>query len=199
MSKNEKIWKQNCSPLICYFGHVKCSSSIPVEKLAKKLKTSRSLSKNDEKIHLFSESVFYSKCFYRHEECSFDRPVELFLLNYRKWSEKSSTKMQKLFTNVFFKLFPWRGRKQLESLADFFRTASRKFSARYSEKEQFVIFRKKFHPKVSIETENPVLTTPLLFLRKMVKKLLSVQKWEKKLEIKLFFVKMSFWTRKMQF
>ena len=28
--------------------------------------------------------------------------------------------MQKLFEKVFLKLFPWRGRKQLESPADFF-------------------------------------------------------------------------------
>ena len=100
--------------------------------------------------------------------------------------------MPKLFQNIFFKKFPWRGRKQLESRAGFFRTASRKFSTRYSKTEQCVSFAKNFHPKVSNETENPVLTTPLLFLRELIKKSLSVQKWKKKSERKLFFVKMFF-------
>ena len=41
--------------------------------------------------------------------------------------KKSPQKMQKLFKNIFFKMFPWRGTKQLESPADFFSTASRIF------------------------------------------------------------------------
>ena len=109
-----------------------------------------------------------------------------------KYPKKSLQKMQKLFKNISFKLFPWRGRKQLESLADFFRTASRKFSTRYSKTEQSVSFAKNFHPKVSNETENPVLTTPLLFLRELVKKIAQCPKMKKNLEIKLFFVKMFF-------
>ena len=58
--------------------------------------------------------------------------------------------------------------------------------------------QKNFHTKVSIETENPVLTTPLLFFARIGQKNRSVSKNEKKLEIKLFFVKMLFWTRRMQ-
>ena len=92
---------------------------------------------------------------------------------------KSPQKMQKLFKTIFFKLFPWRGRKQLESPADFFSTASRTFSARYSKKLQFVSFAKNFHPKAPIETENPVLTTRLLFCEIWSNKSLSVQKWKK--------------------
>ena len=95
VSKNEKIWKQNCSPLKSHFGHVKCSSKIPVEKLAEKPKTSCSLSKIDESFHLFSKTVFSSKWVNRYKECSFDRPAKLFLLNYRIWSEKKSTKNAK--------------------------------------------------------------------------------------------------------
>ena len=94
---------------------------------------------------------------------------------------KSPQKMQKLFKTIFFKLFPWRGRKQLESPADFFSTASRTFSARYSKKLQFVSFAKNFHPKVSIETENPVLTTRLLFLRNLVKKIAQCPKMKKQI------------------
>ena len=62
----------------------------------------------------------------------------------------------------------------------------------------FVSFLKEFHPKNSIETENPVLTTPLLFLPELVKKIAQCPKMKKKLEIKLFFVKMLFWTRRKQ-
>ena len=94
---------------------------------------------------------------------------------------KSPQKMQKLFKTIFFKLFPWRGRKQLESPADFFSTASRTFSARYSKKLQFVSFAKNFHPKVSIEIENPVLTTRLLFLRNLVKKIAQCPKMKKQI------------------
>ena len=113
--------------------------------------------------------------------------------------KKSPQKMQKLFEKNFFKLFPCTGRKQLESTADFFRTASRNNSARNSRKQQFVGFAKDLHPKVSIETENPVLTTPLLFFRELVKKFAQCPKIKKKSEIKLFFVKVLFWTCKMQF
>ena len=86
------------------------------------------------KISFVFQKSFFSKWFYRYDECGFDRPGKLFLLNYRKWSEKSPQKMQKLFRKIFFKKFPWRCRKQLESPADFFRTASRNTSARYSRK-----------------------------------------------------------------
>ena len=41
--------------------------------------------------------------------------------------KKGPQEMQKLFKNFFFKKFPWRGRKQLESPADSFSTASRIF------------------------------------------------------------------------
>ena len=103
---------------------------------------------------------------------------KFFLLDYWKWSKKSPQKMQELFEKLFFKKFPWRGRKQLESSADFFRTASRKFSIRYS-KEQIVNFAKNFHPKVSTETENPVSTTPLLCFARIGQKNRWVSKKEK--------------------
>ena len=104
---------------------------------------------------------------------------KLFLPNYWKWSEKSPQKMQKLFEKISFKLFPWRGRKQLESPADFFRTGSRNNSARNSRKQKFIGFAKDLHPNVSIETENPVLTTPLLFFRELVKKFAQCPKIKK--------------------
>ena len=144
------------------------------------------------------QNSFVWKWFHRYEECSFDRPAKLFLLNYRKWSEKKSTKSAKTFQKIFFKKLPRRCRKQLESHADFFRTASRNIFARNSRKKPFVGFAKDLPPKVSIETENPVLTTPLLFLRGLVKKIAQCPKW-RKIEIKLCFVKMLTWTRRIQF
>ena len=88
---------------------------------------------------------------------------------------------------------------EVESPADFFSRASRTFSARYSKKLQFVSFAKNFHPKVSIETENPVLTTRLLFCEFWSQKMAQCPKMKKKLEIKVFFVEKLFWTRRMQF
>ena len=73
---------------------------------------------------------------------------------------KKSTKMQKLFRIIFFKVFQWRGRKQLESPADFYRQLAEHFLLDFLTKVTNSNFcrEKKFHPKVSIENENPVLT-----------------------------------------
>ena len=80
---------------------------------------------------VFQKSIF-PKCFSRYDECSFDRQAKLFLINYRNWSEKSQQKIPNFFEIFFFKMFQWRGRKQLESPADFLPTVSRNFSARFS-------------------------------------------------------------------
>ena len=114
------------------------------------------------------------------------------------YPKKSPQKMQKLFETFFFKLFPWRGRKQLESSADFFFDSQPNIFCSIFKKTTNVSFAKNFHPKASIETANTVLTTRLLFLRNLVKKIAQCPKMKKKLEIKVFFVKMLFWTRKLQ-
>ena len=138
------------------------------------------MSENDEKFQLFSKTVFSSKWFYRYEECSFDRPAKIVLLNYRKWLKKSPQKVQKFFKISFFKMFLWRGRKQLESPADFFFDSQPKSFQSIFKKITICKFCKKTHPKVSIETENSVLTTPLLFFARIgQKKSLSVQKGKK--------------------
>ena len=59
---------------------------------------------------------------------------QILLLNYQNWSEKSQQQMQIVLKDTLFKIFHWRGRKQLESPADFFSTVSRNFSARFSDK-----------------------------------------------------------------
>ena len=114
---------------------------------------------------------------------------------------KSPQKMQKLFKTFFFKLFPWRGRKQLESPADFFFDSQPNFSARYSKKYQFVSFAKKtFTRKFPLKPRIQFWQPGSFFLRNLVKKIAQCPKLKKKrLEIKLFFVKMLFWTRRMQF
>ena len=102
------------------------------------------------------------------------------------YPKKSPQKMQKLFKTIFFKLFPWSGRKPRWF---FFREAAEYFLLDIQKKLHFVSFAKNFHPKASIETENPVLTTRLLFLRDLVKKIAQCPKRKKKLETKVFFVK----------
>ena len=86
------------------------------------------------KVSFVFQKSFFSKCFNRYDECSFDRQAKLFLLNYRNWSEKKSTKNAKTFQKICFKKLPRRSRKQLESHVDLFRTASQKCSARCSKK-----------------------------------------------------------------
>ena len=142
---------------------------------------------------------FFSKWFYRYEECSFDRPAKLFLLNYRKWSEKKSTKNAKTFQKICFKKLPRRSRKQLESHVDLFRTASRNNSARNSRKRSICRFCKRLAPEsLHWNWESSFDNSATFFCENWSKKLLSVQKW-RKIEIKLFFVKMLPWTRRIQF
>ena len=126
-----RLWKTFFSQK-CSRGHVQCSSNKLPKKIDKRPKTSAQCLKMIKKLHLFSKS-FFEQIFYRYGECSFERPAKLFPLKYRKWSENSPQKMQKFFRTFFLKMFLWRGRKQLESPADFFfSTASRTFSARFS-------------------------------------------------------------------
>ena len=58
------------------------------------------------KISFVFQKSFFSKWFYRYDECGFDRPGKLFLLNYRKWSEKRSTKDAKTFQKNFLQKVP---------------------------------------------------------------------------------------------
>ena len=123
-------------------------------------KTSAQCLKRIKNFLCFPKQFFFKKRFYRYGQCSFDRPAKLFLLNYRNLSEKSQQKMQKLFKNFFFKLIQWGVRKQLQSLADPLPTVRPKFSARFSNGINKLYFfqRKEIHPRVSFETEIPVLT-----------------------------------------
>ena len=66
-------------------------------------------------------------------------------------------------------------------------------------KKQFVSFAKNFHPKVFVEIENQVMTTPSFLFQELVKEVARCPKLKKKIEINLFFVEMLPWTRKMQF
>ena len=133
-AKWKKKLEKNCSSLKCYLGHVECSSNIPVEKLDMKPKTSCSMSEKDEKFHLFSKRVFF--------QIDFIDTMNAVLTGRANFScsitgndlKKGPQKMQKLFKNIFFKKFPWRRRKQHESPADFFRTASCNIYARNSRK-----------------------------------------------------------------
>ena len=112
---------------------------------------------------------------------------------------KKSAKMQKLFKCVFCKMFLWRIRKQLESPADFLLDSRPKFFRSIFKNQHFVSFLKDFHPKVSIETENPILTTQLIFFELLVKKIAHCPKMKKKIVTKLLFIIMLPWTFRMQF
>ena len=115
-----------------------------------------------------------------------------------KLIRKKSTKMQKLFKFFFCKMFLWRIRKQLESPADFFLDSRPKFFRSIFKNYHFVSFLKDFHPKVSIETENPLLPTPLNIFQISVKKTAQCPKM-KKIATKLLFVITFPWTIRMQF
>ena len=115
----------------CSYGHVECSFNKLAKKIDKRPKTSCSMSENDEKFHLFPKTVFFQNDFIDTKNAvltgrpNFSRSITGNDL------KKGPQKMQKLFKSFFFKKFPWRGRKRLESPADFFADSSRNFSARY--------------------------------------------------------------------
>ena len=112
---------------------------------------------------------------------------------------KSPQKMQKLFKTIFFKLFPRSGRKQLESPADFFwqppelfpLDIQRRTLCKFCKKFSF----ENFHWNRESSFDNPAT----FFLQNLVKKIAQCPKMKKKLKIKVFFVKVLFWIRRMQF
>ena len=111
--------------------------------------------------------------------------------------KKSRQKMQKLFKSLFFKMFLWRSRKQLESLADFFQQPAELFPIDI-QKITVCEFSKRFSPETFYWNWESICDNSATFLRKLVKKI-AVSKNEKTLETKSFFVKMIPWTRRMQF
>ena len=112
---------------------------------------------------------------------------------------KSPQKMQKLFKTIFFKLFPWRGRKQLESPADFFFDSQPNIFCSIFKKTTICKFCKNLSPESFHWNRESSFDNPATFLRNLVKKIAQCPKMKKKLEIKVFFVEMLFWTGRMQF
>ena len=94
----------------------------------------------------------------------------------------------------FFKMFPWRGRKQLESPAGFFFDSQPNFYRSIFKKITNCKFSKRFSPEVSFENENPVLMkTPRFCLQNhdnfslKVRKRLEEKLFRKKVSQKFFF------------
>ena len=141
---------------------------------------------------------FFKKCFYRYGECSFDRPAKFYCSITRNDPKKVNERCKFSWKIFSSKCSYGEVESSLKAPPIFFRQPA-DFSRSIFKKEWFVSFLKDFHPEVSFETENPNLTTPLLFLRELVKKLAQCPKMKKNLEIKLFFVKMLPWTPRMQF
>ena len=197
-------WKtkleKNCSSLKRCFGHVKCSSNIPVEKLDKKPKTSCSLSKNDENFHLFSETVFSPKWFYRYKECCFDRPAKIFLAQLLEMIRKKVHKRCKSFSK---RISPNCSHGEVESSLKapltFFGQPAEIFLLEIQEKNNLRFCKRLAPESLHWNWESSFDNSATFYSENWSKKSLSVQKWKKKLEKKQFFVKMLFWTRKMQF
>ena len=58
------------------------------------------------KFSCFPKQFFFSICFIRYVEHSFDRRTKHFLRNYRIWSKKCRQRMQKCFKTFFSKCSP---------------------------------------------------------------------------------------------
>ena len=138
------------------------------------------MSEYDEKFQLFSKRVsFQNDCIDTKNAVLTGRPNVSCSITGNDL-KKSPQKVQKFFKFIFFKMFLWRGRKQLEGPDDFFFDKQPNFFRSIFKKCQFVSFANKIHLKVSVEPENSVLTTPLLFIARIGQKNRSVSKNEKK-------------------
>ena len=105
------------------------------------------------------------------------------------YPKKSPQRMQKLFEAIFFKLFPWRGRKQLESPADFFFVSQPNFFCSIFKKTTICKVCKKLSPESFHWNRESSFDNPATFLARFGQKIRSVSKKEKKIETKVFFVK----------
>ena len=94
---------------------------------------------------------------------------------------KSPQKMQKLFKTIFFKLFPWRGRKQLESPADFFFDSQPNIFCSIFKKTTICKFCKKTFTRKFPLKPRIQFWQPGYFFAKFVQKNRSVSKNEKKI------------------
>ena len=124
---------------------------------------------------------------------------QTFLAQLPELIRKNPQKMQKLFKIFFLKMFLWRSRKQFESPAEFFSAASRTFSARYSKKTTICNLGKKLSPESFHWNWESIFDNSATFFSRIGQKYCSVSKNERNSEIKLFFVEMLRWTRRMQF
>ena len=133
IKEKSMIWKTFFS-LKCFYGHVECSCKKPAKKEAENV---CSVSKRTKNFNCFREQFFFKKHFHWYEECSFDRPTKLFLLNYRKWSEK----VHKRFKN-FSKIFSSESshgevESRWESLLTFFGQPGENFPLDIQKKNNF--------------------------------------------------------------
>ena len=161
-------------------GQLECSSNIPVEKLDKKPTNSCSLFKNDENFHSFFKTVFSSKRLYRYKESSFDRPAKIFVAQLLEMIQK---KVHKSCTN-FSKIFSSKSshgdvESSMKAPLIFFGNQPN-FSRSIVKKHWFASFLKEFHPKNSIETENPLFDNSATFFARFGQNYRSESKKEKK-------------------
>ena len=198
-----QTWKKNrnknCSSIKCYFGHVECSSNIPVEILAKKPKTSCSLSKKDENFHLFSKTVFFSQ-----NDCIDTKNAVLtgrlnFPAQLPELIRKKSTKSAKTFQNFFSsKCSNGEVESSLKDPLTFFDSQLNFFCSIFK-KITICKFCKKLSPEGFHWNRESTFDNPATFFARFGQKNRSVSKKEKKLETKVSSLKSLFWTRRMQF
>ena len=146
----QKEWKcvcfeKHCFSLKCSYGHVECSSNKPAKK-REAAKNFCSVSENDKKFICFQNSFFSKKDSIDTENAVLTSPPNFYCSNTRN-DPKKVNKMQKLFKAFFFELFSWRGRKQLESPADFFFENQVNFFRSILKKRTNCNFSERFSPE----------------------------------------------------
>ena len=102
--------------------------------------------------------------------------------------KKGPQKMQKFFKVIYFKMFFWRGRKQLESPDDFFRQAAEIFPLDI-QKILICKFSKGFSPESFYWNWESSFDNSATFFSRNAQKIYTVSKKEKNLETKPFSIK----------
>ena len=163
-----------------------------------KPKTSCSMSKNDEKIHLFFKRVFFQNEFIVRW-MQFWQTDRTFPAQLREMIWKNVHKSCKNFSKLFSSESSHGDvESSMKARRTFFGEPAESFPLDIQTKT-ICKFCKKLSPESFHWNWEFSFDNSATFLARIGQKNSLCPKMKKKLELKLFFVKMLFWTRKMQF
>ena len=156
------------------------------------------MSENDEKFHLFSRNFFFRNGFIDTKNAVLTGRPNFSCSITGNDLKKSPQKMQKLSKKVSSKCSQGEVESSLKAPLTFFGQPDEIFAPEIQEKTN-CRFCKRLAPESIHWNWESSFDNSVTFFARIGQKNCSVSKNEKKIEKKLFFVKMLPWTRRMQF